>query len=231
MDAAMDISIPYLASFKELTTIADIAEALNGHLPQHLQYAPWAKDTAQPLVSFVIAYDADAIYLKYDVTEENIKAAYSNINDPVYQDSCVEFFIAFGNDACYYNLEFNCIGTCRVQYGQHKTGRTFLPVSLLKTIKYQTLIKSNDTGSIHWQLTLCIPLKVFKYHTGLVFAGSSARVNFFKCGDSLPNPHFLCWNNIAAPTPEFHLSGFFKEVTFSPQVNGAITKTEQLYHQ
>jgi hypothetical protein len=32
-------------------------------------------------------------------------------NQQVYEDSCVEFFVAPSNDGIYFNFEFNAIGT------------------------------------------------------------------------------------------------------------------------
>jgi hypothetical protein len=222
MDTATGVNIPYLNGFDDLRTVEEVSQVLDGHERMHIQYAPWANGSELPKASFTLAYGKDDIYLKYYVTERTLKAEYSKFNDPVFEDSCVEFFIAFDDDASYYNLEFNCMGTCRAQYGQHKTSREFLPVSLLKTIKHQTRVKT-IIDKIEWELTLCIPKKIFKFHPALFLEKSKAKVNFFKCGDGLPEPHFLCWNKIEAQKPEFHLSHFFKEITFSPQVHQRLT--------
>jgi hypothetical protein len=218
MDSNIAVPIPYLDGRDNLRSVEDISKSLDKHERRHIQYAPWAKGSRQPNASFALAYDRDGIYLKYYVKEHTLKAEYSRFNDPVFEDSCVELFIAFNGDASYYNLEFNCMGTCRAQYGQHKTGRTFLPVSLLKTIKHQTLLKNTVEENINWELTLFIPVEVFKYHPALSFEHSKAKANFYKCGDGLPEPHFLCWSKIEAQKPEFHLSRFFKELTFSPRL-------------
>jgi len=217
MDSTKDLYIPYLDGFDDLHTVEAVSTALDGHHRRHIQHAPWAAGEELPQASFAIAYGKDAIYLKYYVTERTLKAEYNQFNDPVFEDSCVEFFIAFDGDANYYNLEFNCIGTCRAQYGKQKTERTFIPASLLKTIQHQTLVKTTVNGDIEWELTLCIPKKIFKFHPALSLEKSRAKVNFYKCGDGLPQPHFLCWSKIEAQAPEFHLSDFFREITFSPQ--------------
>jgi hypothetical protein len=216
MDAAA-VNIPRLGGLNDYHSVEDIAAALDGYERRQIQHAPWYAGGYQPQAAFTMAYSNQYIYLKYYVTEDVVKAEHSKLNDPVFEDSCVEFFIAFDNDESYYNLEFNCMGNSRVQYGAFKTGRAFIPANLLSSIKHQTLIKSNPAGSITWELTLCIPKKVFSYHPALSFQQSTAKVNFYKCGDGLPQPHFLCWNNIESVVPEFHLSRFFKEITFSPQ--------------
>lgn len=215
MDATLPIYIPYLDGFDDQSPLEHISHVLDTYEQRPIQHAPWSEGAKLPEASFALAYGKEDIYLKYYVKEHTLKAEYINFNDPVFEDSCVEFFIAFNDDANYYNLEFNCIGNCRVQYGLHKDGRTFIPVNLLKTIRHQTHIKSEAIGNIYWELTLSIPKQIFKYHPGLFFDESIAKVNVFKCGDGLPEPHFLCWSEIDAPHPEFHLTEFFKQITFS----------------
>lgn len=211
-------TIPYLKEAANLQNVEDVSAILDA-FPRHvLKFAPWHKENDRPEVDFCIYYNKNDIFLKYFVTEAAIKAEYVNFNDPVYEDSCVEFFIAFNGDSSYYNLEFNCMGTGRVQYGSGKHNRTFVPANLIKTIKHQTTLKNTSSGDIYWELTLIIPKAIFMFHPQLSFENNRARVNFYKCGDGLPQPHFLCWNNIVNETPEFHLIDFFKEVTFSPQV-------------
>ncbi|TSD67293.1 hypothetical protein FFF34_007825 [Inquilinus sp. KBS0705] len=211
------VAMEYIPCLNDLDNSDDFSRVLDGLERRPMPFAPWAADEQQPSVSFTIAYDTNHMYLKYFVSERTLRAQYSQFNDPVYEDSCVEFFIAFDNDESYYNLEFNCFGTSRVQYGLHKLGRAFIPVNMLKTIEHQTLIKSTEGDDIEWELALCIPKNIFTFHPALCFEGSTARVNFFKCGDSLPEPHYLCWNNIHNETPEFHLPQFFKPITFSTQ--------------
>jgi hypothetical protein len=36
--------------------------------------------------------------------------------------------------------------------------------------------------------------------------------NFYKCGDETPEPHFLSWNPIDLPKPNFHVPQFFGQL-------------------
>ncbi|MBL4678320.1 MAG: hypothetical protein JKY70_19275 [Mucilaginibacter sp.] len=213
-----ELNIPYLNAASGVQNIDEISALLDIFPVNEVKFAPWHTEGGIPKVNFCISYNNSDIFLKYFVTEAAIKAEYVNFNDPVYEDSCVEFFIAFNGDNNYYNLEFNCMGTGRVQYGSGKYNREFVPANLIKTIKHQTTLKNTSSGDIYWELTLIIPKAVFMFHPQLSFEKNRAKVNFYKCGDGLPQPHFLCWSNIVNNTPEFHLIDFFKEVTFSPQV-------------
>ena len=48
----------------------------------------------------------------------------------------------------------------------------------------------------------------------LSLKGKTLRANFYKCGDKLQQMHFLSWNPIDVPKPDFHRPDFFGEVTF-----------------
>jgi hypothetical protein len=179
----------------------------------------WPAFPYQPAVSFSIAYQEDNIFLKYYVSEKDIKAKYTNTNDPVYKDTCVEFFIGIGADPKYYNFEFNCIGTCLAAYGADRNDRVFLSKPLIEEIKHLSSFKQSN-GLIHWELNLTIPRKVFCYHDIVSFKGLTGKANFYKCGDDLPVPHFLSWNLVETEEPDFHQSGFFGDIEFVTNKTG-----------
>ena len=43
---------------------------------------------------------------------------------------------------------------------------------------------------------------------------ASVRANFYKCADKSAHPHFLAWNRVDTPAPDFHRPDFFGELTF-----------------
>lgn len=218
MEQSTGMSVPLLEA-QEAPQIQEISSVLDRLPPVLICHAPWSREAEQPKAAFVMAHDGETIYLKFYIKEPTIKAEYLNFNDPVYEDSCVEFFIAFDGDTSYYNLEFNCVGTCRGQYGPSKTQRKFLEPNLLKRIRHQTWIKGRGNEEIEWELTLSIPVAIFIHHPGLSLESCRAKGNFYKCGDGLPDPHFLCWSNISFAYPEFHLREFFKEIKFVTKYN------------
>ena len=181
-----------------------------------INQSSWGKVYPQPSVEFCIVHNNHSVLLQYNVCEEETRAVYSKHNEPVYRDSCVEFFIAFDGEPNYYNFEFNCLGTCLSGYGSGRNNRKALPVELINKIQSQTKIERSvkDGSSLNWQLTLIIPLHVFKYSKIDQLAGQKATANFYKCGDELSNPHFLSWKIIKTPEPDFHQPSFFGELTF-----------------
>ena len=47
----------------------------------------------------------------FEVEEEHVRAVTTEDNGPVWEDSCVEFFVADPVGDGYFNFEINCIGT------------------------------------------------------------------------------------------------------------------------
>jgi hypothetical protein len=211
------ITASYLNVVDSKSPIDKISVFLDMLEKNKIDNLPWPEYDYKPEVQFAIAYNDAGIMLKYFVQEKFIRAKYTRDNEPVFEDSCVEFFISFNDEAAYYNFEFNCNGACLLGFGKEKLNRRLLSEQCIKEIKRQAIIRnSNDlnTNLITWDLTLMIPFEVFSFHQIHSINGQHVRANFYKCGDELPQPHFLTWNNIIAPTPEFHLPDFFGAIEF-----------------
>lgn len=196
------------------TTVKVVSCLIDQIKRNELDQLPWTKYPYFPAVEFAIAYNPGAVFLKFYVTEKSIRAVNSRPNSEVWEDSCVEFFINFGEDEEYYNFEFNCIGTAKVGHGNSKHGRRSLPESLLQQIKYQSVIDNQPDNEIRWELTLIIPKELFCFNEIATLQGQSCRANFYKCGDQLPTPHFITWSGIQSEEPDFHLPEFFGALHF-----------------
>lgn len=202
-------------SLKDMQDIGAASAALDSLTKQPVAEAPWAASYPyKPSVQFAMAHQADRLFLKYYVTEKAIRAVSSQVNGQVWEDSCVEFFIAFDNNA-YYNLEINCIGTALIGFGPSKNERNRLPAPIVEQVATQvTISRQPAAGNIHWELTIIIPLSVFLHHQPLTLSGRDCRANFYKCGDLLPDPHFIAWSGIDSATPNFHVPASFGSLHF-----------------
>lgn len=202
------LSIAYFANlpvFKKL-------EELMVNLPvNYVDQVNWQEYPYQPKVSFRIAYSSDCLLLYFEVEESHVQAKYRNINDPVYKDSCVECFISFDSQH-YYNLEFNCVGTTYIAYGQQDKRRC-LSTEKVSLVQCRNKI-FNGEKAIRWNLLVKIPLAIFEEVDPKKLYGKIAKANFYKCGDDLPVPHFLSWNKIVSDAPNFHLPAYFGAVLF-----------------
>jgi len=210
------LNVPFVP-VEDDSSVAELSQHLDKLERNGIENIPWPAYNYKPEVCFVIAYNKRNVLLKFYVNEDVVRAIYSNPNDPVYKDSCVEFFIAFENEPEYYNFEFNCAGTCLLGFGKEREDRILLPVEVIRLISFQALLKpaGNREASIGWQLTLRIPFPVFHYHQIITLKGKKCRVNFFKCGDDLPKPCFLAWNNIETVNPDFHAPDYFGSLQFT----------------
>lgn len=208
------LNIPFSPYISTITAASTLLDTLKKHA---INIAPWASHSYKPKVSFSITYGVDHIFIKYYVLEQSVRAVHRKINDPVFNDTCVEFFVAFDSDENYYNLEFNCMGTCHAGYGNGRIKRTNLPEKIISQMAYQPVFKREDSvvdDLINWELTLSIPFATFCYHDITSLQNTNCRVNFYKCGDQLPVPHYLAWNAIQSDEPNFHLPQFFGEAYF-----------------
>lgn len=204
--------VPFI---EDLNNLDELVQALAG-LPSHsIDQVSWTEYPCLPSVAFKIAYTSQFILLEYEVSEKHLQTLYHNTNDPVYKDSCVEFFISFDEEH-YYNFEFNSIGTALVGYGGlDKDSRLRLPAELIETIEVASVIEDRKEGEEQqWTLTLKIPFTLFYRNDIQNLKGVKATANFYKCGDDLPEPHFVSWNKIEVEEPNFHLPEYFGTIEF-----------------
>lgn len=209
------LRVPYLESIDQYTPLREISLVLDKAPKQQLVYVPWTDYPYHPDVRFSMAHGSDAVFIKYFVKEKTVRAVNNTLHSPVHTDSCVEFFIGLDDGPAYYNFEFNCIGTHLIGYGENKAGRTLLPPGISQLIKYKAeLSNDQNQASIGWELTLMIPVAAFYFHNIQTLKGRNCVANFYKCGDELPEPHFVTWSNIQWPQPNFHLRQFFGTLEF-----------------
>ncbi len=183
----------------------------------------WEGYEYHPLVEFRIAYSKDEIYLQYHVVEPCVKAVYGEDSGSApYKDSCLEFFcIPDNNNTIYYNLELNCIGKGTFAGGAQRTDRTRFKDDVLSQIRrHSTLgsepfgIKESNQDPFEYTLTVAIPLKLYSLSEMEPLKGRTIRANFYKCGDDMPQKHYLSWNPIGTERPNFHTPQYFGELFF-----------------
>lgn len=169
----------------------------------------WKDFPYKPEVKVYIGYCDHRIWLHYVVCNDFVRAVCHVDQEPVWQDSCVEFFLKKGD--IYRNFEFNSLGACLSASGPDRNSRIPLDgKSLSQILRFPSLNINNlpsENIPANWSLTVAIPLKLI----GLS-AGSEFMANFYKCGDKTKVPHFLSWSAIDTPAPDFHRPEFFAPV-------------------
>jgi len=195
----------------------DIATLLSAFPSNNIDQQPWAGLKNNCQTSFTIVHNGVAIFLQFNVAEDIIKVNTFETNGPVNKDNCVEFFVTFGPDKKYYNLEINCTGIIRMAYGAERTNRTFITEEAIQKIKTHIKIETAPDNSLTkylWQINLIIPIEVFEHSNLNTLNKQTGFGNFFKCGDDLPETQFYAWNKIESEQPDFHLPEFFGQLEF-----------------
>lgn len=209
------LTIPYKkVDIKDVASYQDWLDVFKDVVWQSIAEANWVDHYPyRPEAKFQAIHNDGHVVLHYCIIEEYVKAQYVRPNENVWEDSCVEFFVSFDQKETYYNIEFNVLGTGLIGYGpKRKTERSRLSADKIGTVNTYSSI-SNTQGKKKWCMVLVIPTEVFSERK-IKLSGMKAHANFYKCGDGLPNPHFLSWRPINNPTPNFHLPEFFGEIMF-----------------
>ncbi|KHJ36735.1 hypothetical protein PBAC_30890 [Pedobacter glucosidilyticus] len=216
LDTHPRIFVPDISKDISTLDLNIIAKQLNTLKPHKLINSSWASFKTDTESSFYIAHLQDTLLLKFKVSETYFKASTRKINDDVHLDNGVECFISFFNDENYYNLEFNCLGSLKVGYGEGRFNRELLPEQILKSIKtYTTLQHDKTLNQFNWEILISVPIDVFMFSNLKTLKGLSAKANFYKCGDDLPKPDYLSWTFMDTLEPDFHQPNFFGDVFFS----------------
>lgn len=192
----------------------EIGELSNfmGDLPAHF-----------PKTKFQLGYNQNAIILRFDVDDNFVIANSENHFDKVWQDSCVEIFFTPSNNIedGYFNLEINCSGKVYFQHQKSKRNEvnridiTDIDKLNIKT-SFSGTIKEEIIKPINWFIECEIPFDILAKYSKVEFPikGVEWRANFNKCADSSSHPHWLTWNKIDYPEPNFHLPEFFGILRF-----------------
>lgn len=153
--------------------------------------------------------------------DRHIVGLHTEPNQPVYRDSCTEFFVAPRPDRGYFNLEINCVGAMLLAYGTGRLGRTFLAAEVARQVaiwhSIPGLIKREEESDCCWEIEAVIPYTVLRAHVDFETPGlgSEWRGNFYRCADGSSNPQWSCWNQIETDYPDFHRPEFFGRLLFA----------------
>lgn len=211
------LQIPHLVCKEELSSVQQPVMFTQPLRFYEIAEQSWPSFPYKPSVEFSIAHTGDHIVLNFQVHEKEVRHVNTAINSSVWEDSCVEFFVAF-DERGYYNFEFNCIGTTLVGFGNGRNDRTLLPSTLIERIKCFSSIEQKS-DHVAWQLQIIIPVSVFMYTNVFNLDGKKCRANFYKCGDKLQQPHFISWKRIETAEPDFHQPLFFGDVEFESKIS------------
>ncbi len=163
-----------------------------------------------PKTTAQLVYVTDfGFILHMTCAEVNPKAIYHNYNEPVYTDSCMEFFCDWLGDGRYINMEMNSLGTLLSCIGPDRYDRT--PIADLSGGEIFPV--KGEIGNGTWSVTAEIPTsllcKILDVDSIPFGSGYTFRGNFYKCGDETAVLHYGMWNPIGTEKADFHRPEYF----------------------
>ena len=183
----------------------------------NVQSVNWPNEyPACPKTEVRVGYTEDKLYIRYDVTGEQLRAVAAHDNEPVWCDSCVEFFCQIPGSKEYMNFETNCIGVMVAsrREGRDINVRPFSPEQMVIIDRFASEGKEpfeEKDGLFTWCVVIAIPWQLITQGAGVP---NALNVNFYKCADDTKQPHYVSWNPITIPHPDFHCPAFFKRIEF-----------------
>lgn len=183
------------------------------------QFRPEGTDH-RPGTQLQILHDQASIHGRFQVEDRFVRCVHQAYGDPVYRDSCVEFFIQPKPAGGYFSFEFNCGGAFLCNYITDETGApasfkeyTRLSARDVAGVSVETslprIVDPEITRPTSWWLTFRIPVSVLEIFLGPLgtLSGQVWRGNAFKCGSGTSHPHWAAW----APVDQlnFHLPRCF----------------------
>jgi Carbohydrate-binding family 9 len=179
-----------------------------------------------PQTAARLLYDQHGIYGIFRIQDRYVRCLRTQYHDPVWKDSCVEFFAQPKPERGYFNFEFNCGGAflCCYITNPERTPEGFkefikVPAGIGKTIRTRSSlparIETEIVEPVVWTLSFFIPFALFEHYLGPLgtSVGQEWRGNFFKCADETSHPHWASWS----PVDElnFHRPDCFGTIRFA----------------
>ncbi|MBP5156204.1 MAG: hypothetical protein J6252_06465 [Clostridia bacterium] len=169
----------------------------------------WEKGYAPKAEARLLYISGRGFALQMKAYENDPKAVFCSYNDPVYKDSCLEFFVSFNkNSKKYMNFEMNSRGAFLAAVRTDRKNKT--PIHELAELPEVKPVKGDGWWGVEAFFTLGFIKQTFgvsRFCRGDVIKG-----NFYKCGDETPQPHYGMWSPVCTETPDFHRPEYFGDL-------------------
>lgn len=205
------LKVPFIErlSDEDLQKSTDLLETLGSSAA--IDCINWEEYDHKPEVTFEIGRSKTHLMIHYSVKGLSLRSMATEDDQPVHKDSCVEFFVSLPDGKRYLNFEFNCSGVCDAARRFSREKKESLSADEYASIKRWSTVEERGfeekEGLFAWELTVAIPFKLLDLDGEHL--PKHLRANFYKCADETAYPHFLSWNAIEVPTPDFHRPEFF----------------------
>lgn len=215
----------------EVPTMQEISDVFaRSAIPEYdVNIANWPERNGEyrPAATFKMIYSDSHLYIRYRVREKALKAIYGcDAGAKPWTDDCMELFIIPDTeDMVYFNIEMNCIGKGIIGKGALRKDRYRLtPEELEQVRRFSTLgseafgvrvLPAESDEWYEWSMIIAVPFDILCGEKGVsVVKGKRALGNVYKCGDDMPQPHYLTWSPIGTPSPNYHVPEYFGYFVF-----------------
>lgn len=190
---------------------------------QHLENYMGEVPKFRPEVNVKMMYDASNLYVIFRVEDKFVRCVTTEINGPVYEDACVEFFFSPDEDEPlkYFNLETNCGGTALMYYNlvPRKDFKILEKPDIQQIEIAHSLpakVEPERKEPVTWTIEYRLPFSLLEKYSKVTHPapGVQWKANFYKIADKTSNPHYLTWSPVGQPEPDFHLPEFFGNLEF-----------------
>jgi hypothetical protein len=189
------------------------------------QFRPESSDH-YPQTSARLLYDKHGVHGLFRAQDRYVRCLRTQYQDPVWRDSCVEFFAQPKPDRGYFNFEFNCGGAFLCSYitNPERTPDGFkefikVPADIGQTIRARSSLPRRIDPEIAepviWTLGFFIPFALVEHYLDPLGAitGQVWRGNFFKCAHDNSHPHWGSWSLV--DEFNFHRPNCFGSIAFA----------------
>jgi hypothetical protein len=164
-------------------TFEEILSAITDSPEHSLSCVNWKEYPYAPQVSFHVAHTDKALVVLFDVKEDHVRAVSLEENGPVWEDSCVEVFLAVPGSEGYFNFETNCIGTSLASFRRSRsdadmfTPEQMAQIGTVASLPHESIDRKGEGQE--WSMLKVIPFSLL----GLSEKPATLKANFYKCGD------------------------------------------------
>ncbi len=173
----------------------------------------WLDGYTPEATAQLVYVEGEGFILHMTCAEKEPLRRYRQYNEPVYTDSCLEFFCDWLGDGRYVNMEMNALGTLLSCIGPDRHDRT--PIADLSGGEFFPVKGevSDGTWSVTAEISLSLLCKILGVDSLPFGHGYTFRGNFYKCGDETAVPHYGMWHPVDTEKADFHRPEFFGELT------------------
>ena len=190
------IKVPFIEGIEKMSYEEMDMAMETGAAKSFIGCVNWQEYPYRPDVAFSVARSRTHLAVLYHVRGLDLRAMAMEDNGNVWEDSCCEFFAALASKRT-----------------SRENAEMFSAEALSRVVRHSTLQRKQrelDGKIFGWSVGMCVPFDLIGADPDNL--PSSIRANFYKCADKSAHPHFLSWNPIDVPSPDFHRPEFFGEL-------------------